>query len=193
MDLLQVKGKSPPPPGASPIIGVEVAGTISALGDDCQLDFMLGEAVMALMTGGGYSEFVCVDERMVFRALPGIDMKVLASIPEAFITAYQLCFFVAQLKSGESALFHAASSSVGQAAIQLAVRKGIKVFATTRSENKAAICTDLGASYTTVVKSDCLFAEKIIRQNCGLPVNAVFDCVGESYMNENLNVILTNL
>lgn len=193
MDLLQSKGNYPLPPGASDIIGVEVSGTIAAFGDGCQLGFIYGEPVAALLLGGGYAEFCCADERHVIRAFPGISMQIMASIPEAFMTAYQLCFMVGNIKSGESVLLHAAASSVGQAAIQMLARKGVKVYATVRSEAKRQFCLEIGATAAFLVDSnDVKFAENVISANNGILIDAVLDPVGSAYIIENLKVLNTD-
>ena len=200
LDLYQAKG-SPPPPGTSAILGIEVCGTVIERGADCVLDFVVGEAVMALLSGGGYAEFCVADERTVFRAIPSLSFPQLAAIPEAFLTAYQLCFFVAKLEAGDSVLLHAAASSVGQAAIQMLVRKGIKVFATSRSEAKLEVCRALGAHAFLPSqpidgggsggggKAQIKFAEAVKRANGGVGVTAVLCPVGADYVTENLEVL----
>lgn len=190
MDLLQGMGKYPVPEGASPVIGIEVSGTVSTVGDDCEFGFKEGDEVMALLTGGGYAEFASVDERQIFRAIPGLDMQTLASIPEAFITAYQLCFIVGQVKPGDAVLLHAAASSVGQAAIQLMVRKGITVFATVRSEEKQSRCIELGCQECFVVSSDApKFCDMVKLANGNKGVDVVLDPVGGTYLSENIDVL----
>jgi len=188
MDLLQARGNYPVPVGASNVLGVEVSGTIAAIGDDCQCGFKYGESVMALLLGGGYAEFCCADERHVVRAFTGISMQVLASVPEAFMTAYQLCFMVGNIQSGESVILHAAASSVGQAAIQMLARKGVKVYATVRTEAKRLHCLRLGATAAFLIDSSNVnFAQSIIEANNNSPVHVVLDPVGASYVQENLN------
>jgi tumor protein p53-inducible protein 3 len=189
MDLVQAKGLYPLPPGVSEILGVEVSGIIEAVGTDCRKGFAVGDTVMALLMGGGYAEFVAVDERTVMKTLPGVDLSVSAAIPEAFMTAYQLLFLVSNMRSGESVLIHAASSSVGQAAIQMAVNKGIKVFATARSSEKIAKCLSLGAAHGFVVGDNVSFADDLRVVNGGDGVDVILDPVGSTYLNENLNSI----
>lgn len=188
MDLVQAKGAYPVPAGASTILGVEVSGTVAAIGEQCTLGFQMHDKVTALAQGGGYAEFCLVDERTVLKAVDGLSMEVLASIPEAFMTAYQLCFLVGQSKRGDSVLLHAAASSVGQAAIQLLVRKGIKVFATVRGEAKRQTCESLGAVAFNVGDS-CQFAEAIRVQNEGKGVNLILDPVGGTYLEENIKAL----
>lgn len=132
-----------------------------------------------------------MDERHIIRALPNLDMPTLASIPEAFITAYQLCFVVGKVKAGDTVLLHAATSSVGQAAIQMLVRKGATVFGTVRSENKLQRCLDLGCKDVILISpsSPPDFCEEVKEANDGQPVNVILDPVGSAYLSENLDVL----
>ena len=167
----------------------QVSGSIVAVGESCTLGFQISEPVCALLLGGGYAEFCVVDERTVIRAFSSVKLFTMAAIPEAFMTAYQLCYLVAKMEAGESLLLHAAASSIGQAAIQMAVRKGIKVFATSRSAEKCSRCLALGASGAVVVDGDCKFADKIKELNEGSGIDVILDPVGSAYIGENLNLI----
>jgi putative PIG3 family NAD(P)H quinone oxidoreductase len=190
LDLNQIKGSYTLPSSVSKTLGVEVSGTIAVLGDNCTLGFNLNENVMALATGGGYAEFCVVDERTIIKALPGFDMTVLAAIPEAFITAYKICFIIGNIKSGETVLLHAAASSVGQAAIQMLVRKGVTVFTTCRSDVKCARCLELGAKASfniADITNSNTFSSLVINANNGHFVDVVLDPIGSSYINENIN------
>ena len=189
MDLLQAAGKYPVPAGASEVLGVEISGTIVSMGEECSCGFEVNESVMALISGGGYAEFCIADERCLMRCLPGMEAPRAASIPEAFMTAYQLCFFVGKCQPGESVLLHAAASSVGQAAIQMLIRKGIKVFATVRSEAKRYRCMELGATAAIVLSEGVSFANWAIEHNEGKRINAVLDPVGHNYLQENIEVL----
>jgi tumor protein p53-inducible protein 3 len=189
MDLLQAKGSYPVPAGASTILGVEVSGTVVAIGDGCQLGFQLNEKVAALLPGGGYAEFCVCDERTVIRPVGNINMQTLAAIPEAFMTAYQLCFLVGNAQPGETAIFHAAASSIGQAAIQLLVRKGVKVFCTVRGDAKRLKCLELGATGAFNVGSTCRFADLVREHNAGKGANIIIDSVGSSYLEENIKAL----
>jgi tumor protein p53-inducible protein 3 len=153
--------------------------------------------VTALLTGGGYAEFALCDERHMFKAFPGAEMTTMAAIPEAFVTAYQLCFTIGQAKRGDAVLLHAAASSVGQAAIQMLVRKGVTVFATVRTASKRDRCMELGCKECIVVSTsadpaDIQFAAQIIEANDGQPVNIVLDPVGSSYLPETIAVLGTD-
>ena len=169
---------------------MEVSGTIVAMGEECRSGFVVNESVMALIPGGGYAEFCVVDERTIMRSIPGMEPQQLAAIPEAFMTAYQLCFFVGRVESGESVLLHAAASSVGQAAIQMLTRKGVKVFATVRSEAKRQRCMELGATAAIVLDSDNVaFSKWVMESNDGKRIDAVLDPVGAPYLAENLEAL----
>ena len=186
MDLIQSKGNYPLPKGASPILGVEVSGTVVGIGSGCLLGFQIGDKVASLMTGGGYAEYCVVDERTVIKQFGSMNMLTLAAVPEAFMTAYQLCFVVDNIKPGESVLLHAAASSIGQAAIQLLRQKNVTVFCTVRSESKRLKCLELGANGAFNIGNSSQFNELIRNSNSGIGVHAVIDPVGGSYMEENL-------
>ena len=193
MDLLQAAGKYPVPPGASPILGVEVSGYISFLSPGCQRsDLKVGMPVAALLQGGGYASFATVDERTVipFPSSPAVaSLLTLAAVPEAFMTAYQLLFLVGELKEGQTVLLHAGASSIGQAACQLAVRAGLTVVATVRDGGKHGVLTNLGCSAVVTPGEGGKFADEIRKALQGQGVDAVLDCVGGNYMDDNLEVL----
>ncbi|CAM9128621.1 unnamed protein product [Ectocarpus fasciculatus] len=189
MDLVQAKGLYVVPLGASPILGVEVSGIIDSVGPNCELGFEVGDPVMALLEGGGYAEYATCDERTVMSVLPGIDMVASSAIPEAFMTAYQLLFLVAKMEPGESVLIHAAASSVGQAAIQMAVNKGITVLATSRSAYKIETCLSLGANFGYVTSPGSNISDFVLRSTDGKGVDVILDPVGSAYLRDNLDSI----
>jgi tumor protein p53-inducible protein 3 len=189
MDLVQAKGLYVVPPGASPILGVEVSGIVESIGQNCSLGLKEGDRVMALLEGGGYAQYAACDERMAMKLLPGMDFLTSSAIPESFMTAYQLLFVVAQMNRGESVLIHAAASSIGQAAIQLAALKGITVLATTRTPDKLATCLELGAHFGHVVGSDLSFASFVRNATNGKGVDVILDPVGSSYLRDNLDSV----
>ena len=195
LDLLQVRGIASPPPGVTEVLGVECVGTIVSRSSDCRSDFAEGEQVVALVSGGAYAEFVASHESTCFRTtttpqLAGArSLAELASIPEAFMTAYQLLFFVSRVSPGESVLIHAGASSVGQALIQMCVRIGVAVFATSRTRQKCALCKSLGAADCFLLPpEDARFADKVIDANHG-PVHHVLCCIGHSYFYENVHAL----
>src|SRR6266540_1008577 len=143
-DVLQRRGRYPPPPGASDIPGLEVAGTIEAVGDGVSA-WHVGDEVCALVAGGGYAEY-CVAPAPQCLAVPrGLDLTAAAAIPETFFTVWTNVFDRGRLKAGESALFHGGSSGIGTTAIQLAVARGARVLATAGSDDKCRACEQLGA------------------------------------------------
>jgi NADPH:quinone reductase-like Zn-dependent oxidoreductase len=145
-----------------------------------------GDEVMALLPGGGYAEYCVCDERTVVRVPAGVSLLTASALPEAFMTAHQLLFLVARLQPGETVLMHAAASSVGQAALQMAVRRGATVLVTTRSQQKLDVCLALGAHAGIVVGSDHKFADQVLANTGGAGVHVVLDPVGADYLRDNL-------
>jgi len=191
------------PDGASNVLGLEVSGTVVQVGKRCSKGFQEGDDVMALLTGGGYAEFVSADERCVMPSVTGLSQAENAAIPEAFITAYGLLFFVAQIKQGDRVLVHAGASSVGQALVQMAYMKGAYVVATTRSPHKIDLCLRRGAAQVVVLpdsrgcshfEHEALSAgvEGWAVPDQYLPYHAVFDPVGASYLESNVSVLHTD-
>mmetsp|Transcript_8854 Transcript_8854/g.15069 ORF Transcript_8854/g.15069 Transcript_8854/m.15069 type:complete len:382 (+) Transcript_8854:64-1209(+) len=190
MDLLQAKGRYPLPPGTSDILGVEVSGVVVAAPTGSRLQE--GDEVMALLPGGGYAEYCVCDERTVTPVPAGLSLLTASALPEAFMTAYQLLFLVARLQPGETVLMHAAASSVGQAAIQMAVHKGARVLVTTRSPQKLDTCLSLGAAGGVVVGPDRAFADEVLAMTGEAGVHVVLDPVGADYLQENLRALQTD-
>ena len=141
----------PPPAGASPILGLEVSGTIAARGPDCSLGLAEGEPVMALLPGGGYAEYVAVDERTVMPVPVGLSPLEAAAIPEAWLTAFQL-LRAAGTGPGDRVLIHAGASGVGQAAVQLARLLGAVPLVTAGSQAKVDRAVAIGAEAGFVYK-----------------------------------------
>lgn len=191
LDLLQITGAYPPPCNAGPILGVEIVGTIISISIGCQLPWTEGEQVIALVSGGAYAEFCVADERTVWKnCFPCLSLAQLAAIPEAFMTAYQLLFLVAEVQQGDTVLIHAAASTIGQTLIQMCVRKGIVVFATCRSAEKCTTCRSLGASECFLISNETpLFADAVKTANKGCHVQHVLCPVGNSYLHENVSVL----
>lgn len=180
-DLLQRRGAYPPPHGASPILGLELAGEVVAGAGDWQP----GDRVMAVVTGGGYAELAAVPVGMAMRIPDQLSFEDAAAIPEAFLTAFLNLFTLGQLQSGETVLIHAGASGVGTAAIQLACAAGAKVYATAGSDEKLARCRELGAEVTINYKRES-FAERVIEATGRRGVNVVLDFVGAPYWEGNL-------
>ncbi|NOK58905.1 MAG: NAD(P)H-quinone oxidoreductase [Chloroflexi bacterium AL-W] len=180
-DVLQRRGGYAPPPGASPILGLELAGeVVQPTGG-----WNVGDRVMAVVTGGGYAEFATVPDEMAMRIPDDMSFEQAAAIPEVFLTAYLNMFTLGQLQQGESVLIHAAASGVGTAAIQLAAAAGTRVFATAGSEEKLARCRELGAEVTINYKNED-FAKCVHESTNGQGVNLILDFVGAPYWQSNL-------
>jgi tumor protein p53-inducible protein 3 len=160
------------------------------VGPNCSGRFVVGDRCMALLQGGGYAEYAVAYECVTMHVPASLNMQVLASIPEQWMTAYQLLFIVGHVQSGETVLLHAAASGVGQAAIQLAVKAGAKCFATCRSELKVQCCLDLGATTALNLDDTTLFNHAIRERNGGLGVNLILDPVGGGpYALENIDAL----
>jgi putative PIG3 family NAD(P)H quinone oxidoreductase len=183
-DVAQRQGHYPPPPGASPILGLEVAGEVVAIGDGVQ-GFSLGDQVTALANGGGYAEYCIVPATQALPWPKGYDAIRAAALPETFFTVWANLFMMAGLKSGESVLIHGGSSGIGTTAIQLAKAIGAKVFVTVGSADKVAACEALGADLAINYRNED-FAESIREATDKIGVNVVLDMIGASYFERNL-------
>jgi tumor protein p53-inducible protein 3 len=143
-DILQRRGFYPPPKGASPILGLEMAGIVEWVGPKCS-DWKPGDRVFGLLPGGGYAEYAVIPEAMAMPIPENFSFEEAAAIPEVFLTAYQTLFWLGNLQEKETVLIHAGASGVGTAAIQLARGKGATVIITAGSEQKLAACLELVA------------------------------------------------
>lgn len=181
-DLLQRTGAYPPPPGASDVLGLEVAGEIEAVGEGVTR-WTAGDRVCALLGGGGYADLAVVDARHVLPIPEGLDFVQAAVLPETVFTVFANVFKGGALKAGETLLIHGATSGIGVTAIQMAKAAGARVIATSRGADKAAAAKALGADISLDAKSDDLEAQ--IREAGGADV--VLDMVGRDYAALNLN------
>jgi NADPH:quinone reductase len=186
-DVLQRRGFYPAPPGAPPYPGLEVAGTITAVGAGVT-EFQLGDAVCALLQGGGYAEYCCVDSGQVLPIPGSLDMVAAASLPEAMFTVWSNVFGFGHLREGETLLVHGGASGIGVAAIQLASALGHTVFATAGSDDKCRFCESLGARRAIDYKVED-FVSEIARATGGRGVDVVLDMVGGSYVSRNLQAL----
>ena len=186
-DLLQRKGKYPPPPGASEIFGLEVAGTIEKLGPSAS-KYMMGDRVMCLLSGGGYAEKVCVPETHCIPIPHNLSFEEAASIPETFLTAYQALFLIGELQPDQWVLVHAAGSGVGTAALQLARQINAKTIATSRSKDKLEKCLELGAN-AVINTSGKTFAKTVLETTEGHGADLILDFVGAPYFQENMEAL----
>lgn len=181
-DLLQRTGAYPPPPGASDVLGLEIAGEIEAVGEGVTR-WTVGDRVCALLGGGGYAELAVVDARHVLPIPEGLDFVQAAVLPETVFTVFANVFEGGALKAGETLLIHGATSGIGVTAIQMAKAAGARVIATSRGADKTAAAKALGADISLDAKSEDLEAQ--IREAGGADV--VLDMVGRDYAALNLN------
>jgi len=186
-DVMQRRGRYPPPPGASDIPGLEVAGTVEAVGDGVS-GWSIGDAVCALVAGGGYAEFCLAPSPQCLPIPRGMDFVSAAAIPETYFTVWTNVFERGRLKPGESILIHGGSSGIGTTAIQLARAFEARVFATAGSADKCAACERLGAQ-RCINYRETDFVEAIRELTGGAGVNVVLDIVGGPYVPRNLDVL----
>jgi NADPH2:quinone reductase len=182
-DVMQRKGLYPPPPGATDIPGLEIAGEVVALGGKVTR-WTLGDQVMALVVGGGYAQFCPAHESHVLPIPQNLSVIEAAAIPETFFTVWHNAFERGGLKAGETLLVHGGSSGIGTAAIQLAKAKGARVITTAGTEEKCQACRRLGADVAVNYKSeDIVAATKAATDGRG--ANVVLDMVGGDYIERN--------
>lgn len=183
-DIAQREGRYPPPPGASPIMGLEVAGTVVAVGPGSQ--WRVGDEVCALAPGGGYATYCRVPDLQCLPLPKNVSVEASAGIPETFFTVWANVFQIGQLKAGESILIHGGTSGIGTTAIQLAKAFGATAYATAGSDEKCQACLDLGAAAAINYRTQD-FAEEIKRLTDGQGVNVVLDIIGAPYTTRNMN------
>jgi NADPH:quinone reductase len=182
-DVAQRQGSYPPPSGASPILGLEVAGEVVALGAGAE-GFKPGDKVTALANGGGYAEYATVPATQALPWPTGFDAIRAAAMPETFFTVWANLFMMAGLKSGESVLIHGGSSGIGTTAIQLARAIGGTVFTTVGNDEKADACVRLGATRAINYKAEDFAA--VIKAETSGGVDVVLDMIGAAYFDRNL-------
>lgn len=185
-DLLQVRGKYPPPAGYSPNIpGLEFAGRVIAIGSDVS-QWNVGDRVFGITSGEAHAEFTLSDERLLAKIPDRFSFVEAAAVPEAFITAHDAMFTLGHLKANESILIHAIGSGVGLAALQLAKAKGAYVIGTSRNADKLDKCCEFGldAAITTGETPD--FAHAVKEATDGKGVDVILDLVGAAYFQQNL-------
>jgi NADPH2:quinone reductase len=183
-DVTQRKGLYPPPPGASPILGLEVAGEVVELGVEAT-GFEVGSRVCALANGGGYAEYVTVPATQCLSWPAKFDAVQAAALPETFFTVWANLFMHGRLARGESVLVHGGSSGIGVTAIQLARELGGPVFATAGSDDKCAACVRLGAEAAINYKTED-FANRLADLTDKRGVDVILDIVGAPYFERNL-------
>ncbi|HEY7903481.1 MAG TPA: NAD(P)H-quinone oxidoreductase [Casimicrobiaceae bacterium] len=186
-DIAQRAGHYPPPADASPILGLEVSGTIAACAPDVT-QWHVGDRVCSLVAGGGYAEYCTAPEAWCMRIPSPLTLEQAAGVPENYFTVWNNVFDRAGLKSGETILVHGGSSGIGLAAIQLAKAFGATVFTTAGSAAKVAFCRDIGADHAIDYKTQDFVAE-VARITAKRGVDVVLDMVGGDYIEKNLKVL----
>ncbi len=186
-DVLQRKGAYPPPPGASDIPGLEVAGAVVARGAQVT-SLHDGETVCALVTGGGYAEYCVAPAAQCLPVPRGLSAIEGAALPETYFTVWSNVFDRGRLRPGESFLVHGGSSGIGTTAIQLARAFGAKVFTTAGSEEKCRACRELGADLAVNYR-EADFAEAVRAANDGRGVDLILDMVGGDYIARDIDLL----
>ncbi len=182
-DVAQRSGSYPPPPGASDLPGLEVAGEVVALGAGVK-QYKLGDKVMSLVSGGGYAQY-CIAHELIAMPIPaGLSMTEAGATPETLMTVWHNVFERGGLKAGETLLIHGGSSGIGTMAIQLAKAFGAKVIVTVGSQDKADACLKLGADHAINYKTQDFVAE-VKTLTGGTGANLILDMVGGDYIEKN--------
>ena len=186
-DVLQRKGGYPPPPGAPSIPGLEIAGTVVALGADVDAA-LLGQRVCALLAGGGYAQYAVAPAGQCLPVPDGLEMVEAAAIPETLFTVWTNLFERAFATEGDSVLLHGGTSGIGTMAIALATIFGLTIIVTAGSDAKCARALELGATHAINYKTED-FVERVLAITDGKGVTAVIDMVGGDYVPRNLRCL----
>lgn len=186
-DVVQRQGLYPPPPGASDLPGLEVSGTIAALGDGVT-GWQVGDRVCALLGGGGYAAYATAPAGQVLPVPDGLDMVQAAALPETVFTVWTNVVERAGLSVGESFLVHGGTSGIGTIAIQLAKALGATIFATAGGADKVEACRNLGADHAIDYKTQD-FVSVVKEATGGKGVNVVLDMVGGDYLHRNIDCL----
>ena len=186
-DLMQAAGHYPPPPGASDILGLEMAGVIRAVGERVR-GWQVGDRVCALLPGGGYAELAAVPQQMLMPIPAHWDFIQAAALPEVFLTAFVNLYMEAGLQPGETVLVHGGASGVGTAAIQLCKASGNPVIVTAGADDKCETCRALGATAAINYRSeDWPAVVRSVTHAAG--VDVIMDMVGADYLSQNLSLL----
>ena len=186
-DIMQRQGKYPPPPGASDIPGLEIAGEVAVGGGDIHE----GQAVCALVSGGGYAEYCAVPAVQCLRIPAGVSAIEAAAIPETYFTVWTNLFDRGRLQSGERVLIHGGASGIGTTAVQLGRAYGAIVYATAGSKEKCDACVRLGATRAIDYNHED-FVEAIKEATGGEGVDLILDIVGGEYLQRDLSCLRLN-
>jgi putative PIG3 family NAD(P)H quinone oxidoreductase len=183
-DVLQREGRYPPPPGASPVLGLEVAGTVARVGPGVA-GWSVGDRVMAVLGGGGYASLAVVDARCLLPVPPTVDLVEAGGIPEVFTTVFDNVLSRGRLRAGETLLVHGGASGIGTAAIQVARRAGARVLVTGSDPGRLEAAAALGADgWVDYGRED--FVQRARDWTGGRGVDVVLDVVGGAYLARNL-------
>jgi len=186
-DLSQRMGRYPAPPGSpQDILGLELAGTVDALGKGVR-GLEVGDAVMGILGGGGYAEYALSPQETLVPVPEGMSPATAGAIPEVFMTAYDAAFMQEGLKAGETLLVHAVGSGVGTAALQLARRAGATVIGTSRNQDKLERARELGLEHGVV--ADEGWPDRVLTLTGGRGVDVILDLVGAAYLAGNQRVV----
>ncbi len=186
-DVAQRRGNYPPPPGASDLPGLELSGEVAALGPGVSGPAP-GDAVCALVSGGGYAEYCAVPVPQCLPVPDGLDMVQAAALPETFFTVWTNLFDGGRLRAGETVLIHGGSGGIGTTAIQIARAFGARVFATARTTEKCAFCEELGAERGIVyAEEDFVAVVRELTEKRG--VDLILDMVGGDYLARNVRAL----
>jgi NADPH2:quinone reductase len=186
-DISQRAGSYPPPADASPVLGLEVSGTVAAKAADVT-QWNVGDKLCTLVAGGGYAQYCTAPAAWCMAIPPRLALKEAAGLPENYFTVWNNLFDRAQLRAGESVLIHGGTSGIGLTAIQLAKAFGATVFTTAGSADKVAFCRSIGADHAIDYRREDFVAE-IAKITGKRGVNVVLDMVGGDYIEKNLKVL----
>ena len=186
-DVMQREGRYPPPPGASDVLGLELAGIVEALGPGAGR-FRPGDRVMALVHSGAYAEWAVVDEGVALKVPDGLPAIEAGAIPETYFTVWSNVFERARLRAGESLLIHGGASGIGTTAILLAKAWGARVIVTAGSSEKCAACLKLGADAAIDYRREDFVAAARAATDGGGP-DVILDMVGGPYISRNLEAV----
>lgn len=181
-DVAQRSGSYPPPPGASDLPGLEIAGEVVALGEGAT--HKIGDKVMSLVAGGGYAQYCIAQDAQAMTVPSSLSMQEAGAIPETLMTVWHNVFERGALKAGETLLIHGGSSGIGTMAIQLAKAFGAKVIVTVGSQDKADACLKLGADNAVNYKTED-FVEAVKKATGGAGADVILDMVGGDYIDRN--------
>ena len=184
-DILQRKGYYPPPKGESDIIGLECAGIVSKIGPESS-KYKVGDKVCAILGGGGYAEFVNVDERQVMPIPSNVSLQEAGALPETILTVYENIFNISEFKNNEVILIHGGSSGIGTTAISILKNFTDQIYVTAGSNDKCDQCLQLGAKAAINYKEED-FEQYFVDQK--IKVDIILDMVGGSYFKKNLKVL----